>query len=64
MLFVLVIVAMLAVAFFNGVGLGLKRDAREVRWKTVGEMSLAWIVTLPAAALIAALACWIFRVVP
>lgn len=36
------------------VGLGVKRDRREVRWKTVGEMALAWVVTLPAAAAIAA----------
>jgi len=35
------------------IGLGLRRDAREVRWKTVGEMLLAWIVTLPVAAAIA-----------
>lgn len=43
------------------VGLGLKRDAREVRWKTVCEMLLAWIVTLPTAAAIAAIAYHIFR---
>ncbi len=43
------------------VGLGLKRDAREVRWKTVGEMLLAWIVTLPTAAAIAAVAYFVLR---
>lgn len=43
------------------IGLGLKRNAREVRWKTVGEMLLAWIVTLPAAAILAATAYSLFR---
>lgn len=45
------------------VGLGVRRDARDVRWKTVGEMALAWIVTLPTAAAIAALAFLFFRVI-
>jgi len=38
------------------IGLGLKRDARAIQWKTVREMVIAWIVTLPVAALVAALA--------
>jgi PiT family inorganic phosphate transporter len=37
------------------VGIGLKRNARDVRWKTVGEMLLAWIVTVPTAAAVAAI---------
>lgn len=36
------------------VGLGLRRDARQVRWATVRDMALAWIVTLPVAGAIAA----------
>lgn len=36
------------------VGIGLRRNAHDVSWKTVGEMLLAWIVTLPTAAAIAA----------
>ncbi len=36
------------------IGLGLRRDARQVRWRTVAEMILAWIVTLPGAGAIAA----------
>jgi PiT family inorganic phosphate transporter len=36
------------------VGAGLKRGPRAVRWGTVGEIVLSWIVTLPVAALIAA----------
>jgi inorganic phosphate transporter, PiT family len=43
------------------IGLGIRRDARDVRWKTVGEMVLAWIVTLPAAAVIAAMAYFALR---
>ncbi|HEX9459053.1 MAG TPA: inorganic phosphate transporter, partial [Thermoanaerobaculia bacterium] len=35
------------------IGAGLSRG--DVRWKTVGEMLLAWVVTLPASALLAAI---------
>jgi inorganic phosphate transporter, PiT family len=35
-------------------GIGLRNHSSEIRWKTVGEMVLAWIVTLPVAALISA----------
>lgn len=38
------------------IGLGLHRDARRIQWKTVREMVLAWVITLPAAGLVAALA--------
>lgn len=38
------------------VGAGLRRDPRGVRWGTVAEIVLSWIVTLPVAALIAAAA--------
>jgi len=38
------------------VGVGLATDRREIRWRTVSEMLLAWIVTLPVSALIAAAA--------
>ncbi len=43
------------------IGLGLKRDARGIHWKTVREMLLAWIITLPAAALVAALVVLLLR---
>lgn len=36
------------------IGLGLRRDASKVRWKTVRDMMLAWVVTLPVAGVIAA----------
>jgi PiT family inorganic phosphate transporter len=36
------------------IGIGLHRGGRAVRWKTVREMLLAWLVTVPAAAFAAA----------
>lgn len=38
------------------IGIGLVQGLKAVRWSTVRDMVLAWIVTLPAAALLAALA--------
>jgi PiT family inorganic phosphate transporter len=37
------------------IGVGIARGGKEVRWTTVGEMLLAWLVTLPASAAIAAI---------
>jgi PiT family inorganic phosphate transporter len=34
------------------VGIGLRRDARGVHWHTVRKILLAWLVTLPAAAIL------------
>lgn len=39
------------------VGAGVARSAAEVRWPVVRDVGLAWIVTLPAAALVA----WLVR---
>jgi len=41
------------------IGIGLLKGLRAVRWTTVRDMVLAWIVTLPAGALLAALAYFI-----
>lgn len=41
------------------IGGGLKNDPQAVQWKKVIEIVLSWIITLPAAALIAALAKWL-----
>jgi len=41
------------------VGVGLSH--RDVQWKIVGEMLLAWVVTLPLSALLAAAARWALR---
>jgi PiT family inorganic phosphate transporter len=38
------------------IGVGISHGGRDVRWRTVGEMLLAWVVTLPVSALIAAAA--------
>ncbi len=43
------------------VGVGLSNGGRAVRWKTVGEMLLAWVVTLPVSALLAAAAVALLR---
>ncbi|MBU6400626.1 MAG: inorganic phosphate transporter [Verrucomicrobia bacterium] len=37
------------------IGLGLRRDARNVQWRTVRDFVLAWVVTLPVAGIIASL---------
>jgi PiT family inorganic phosphate transporter len=38
------------------IGIGLLKDMNSIRWTTVRDMVLAWIVTIPAAALLACLA--------
>jgi PiT family inorganic phosphate transporter len=38
------------------IGIGLLKGLRAVRWATVRDMALAWIVTLPVSALLAGLA--------
>ncbi len=38
------------------VGAGVSRGRRNVRWSMVGELALAWIVTLPVSAIFAAVA--------
>jgi len=38
------------------IGIGLLKGLRAVRWATVRDMVLAWLVTLPVSALLAGLA--------
>ena len=38
------------------IGIGLRKDLNSVRWATVRDMVLAWVVTLPASALLACIA--------
>jgi PiT family inorganic phosphate transporter len=45
------------------VGVGAAQRRRHVRWAVVREMGLAWVVTLPSSALLAALALPAWRVV-
>ncbi len=40
-------------------GTGLARTPGEVRWGTAGRMLVAWLLTLPAAGLVGALATWL-----
>jgi PiT family inorganic phosphate transporter len=40
---------------------GIGAVTGQARWKTIGGVLLAWIITLPVAALLAALAAWILR---
>ena len=44
------------------IGVGTTRGASAVRWGVAGNIVIAWIVTIPASAGIAALAWWIGRV--
>src|SRR5207244_9188955 len=38
------------------IGIGVRKGLRAVRWTTVRDMVLAWVATLPAAGILAALA--------
>jgi PiT family inorganic phosphate transporter len=40
-------------------GSGVGRPGAEVRWKVAGRMIAAWLITLPAAAIVGALTWWI-----
>jgi PiT family inorganic phosphate transporter len=41
------------------VGVGAARRVSAVRWNIAGSIVYAWVITIPAAALIAALAYWV-----
>ncbi len=45
-------------------GAGVAVHPRGVRWNLVGEIGLIWLVTIPAAAAVAAAIATIFHVVP
>jgi len=45
------------------VGVGSTRGARAVRWGVAGRIVWAWVLTIPAAALVAALAAVVLRAV-
>jgi PiT family inorganic phosphate transporter len=44
------------------VGVGAAQRARAVRWGIAGNIVVAWILTMPAAALMAAAAYWLGKV--
>jgi PiT family inorganic phosphate transporter len=43
------------------VGAGMKNNPAAVRWGKVTEIVLSWFITLPVAAIIAAVAMWVIR---
>jgi PiT family inorganic phosphate transporter len=41
------------------VGTGVQRGLRQVRWRVAEQLALAWVITLPSAAIIGAAVAWI-----
>jgi PiT family inorganic phosphate transporter len=39
-------------------GVGTAKRATSVRWEIAGQMGVAWVLTIPCAALVAYLICW------
>jgi PiT family inorganic phosphate transporter len=52
------------VAAGSVIGSGLGRDRRSVRWRVAGRIAIAWLITLPASGLMAAVAELIARIGP
>lgn len=52
------------VAAGSVIGSGLGRDRKSVRWRVAGRIAIAWLITLPASGLMAALAELIARIGP
>jgi PiT family inorganic phosphate transporter len=46
------------VASGSVIGTGIGRKGASVRWKTAGRIALGWLITIPAAAAVGALAAW------
>jgi PiT family inorganic phosphate transporter len=47
------------VASGSVIGTGIGRKGASVRWRTAGRIALGWLITIPASALVGALASWI-----
>ena len=41
------------------IGSGLGKKLADVHWSVVGRIVVAWVITLPAAAVVGALATWV-----
>jgi PiT family inorganic phosphate transporter len=52
------------VASGSVIGSGLGRRGSTVRWGTVGRIMIGWLLTLPAAGVVGALAAWIVIAIP
>jgi PiT family inorganic phosphate transporter len=46
------------VASGSVIGTGIGRKGASVRWRTAGRIALGWLITIPAAAAVGALAAW------
>jgi PiT family inorganic phosphate transporter len=47
------------VASGSVIGTGIGRKGASVRWRTAGRIAIGWLITIPAAGLVGALACWV-----
>ncbi len=47
------------VASGSVIGTGIGRKGASVRWRTAGRIAIGWLITIPAAGLVGALASWI-----
>ncbi|MDQ1550268.1 MAG: inorganic phosphate transporter, PiT family [Microbacteriaceae bacterium] len=47
------------VASGSVIGTGIGRKGASVRWRTAGRIAIGWVITIPAAAAVGALASWI-----
>ncbi|TXN31464.1 inorganic phosphate transporter [Lacisediminihabitans profunda] len=47
------------VASGSVIGTGIGRKGASVRWRTAGRIAVGWVITIPAAGLVGALASWI-----
>jgi PiT family inorganic phosphate transporter len=47
------------VASGSVIGTGIGRKGASVRWRTAGRIALGWLITIPAAAVVGAIAAWI-----
>jgi len=41
------------------IGTGIGRKGASVRWRTAGRIAIGWVITIPAAGLVGALAAWV-----
>jgi PiT family inorganic phosphate transporter len=47
------------VASGSVIGTGIGRKGASVRWRTAGRIAVGWVITIPAAGLVGALASWV-----
>ena len=48
----------------RGVGVGAARRVSAVRWNVASSIVYAWVITIPASAIIAALTYWAVNLIP